>query len=298
MYKLLSSLLIGLSLGAIYSLMSISLVLVWRSTRVVNFAQAGQAIVSTYIAYEVVNRTGSFWLAFFVAIIAGAILGAIVDRYFMRPLFKRVNSGPIVAIAPVVATLGLLGILRAIVGFVWGVELKPIAPPVSLDGYSLGSEVLSFAPYNALVILIVVIVLIVLSLLFQKTNLGLSLRASAYSPEIARLSGIRVNEIRTLGWAIAGAAGAIAGILATPTSYLSPNSLDVLLVFGFAAAVIGGLESMVGAVVGGLVLGLGVTFVSNYVSTSLIFPTAFIFLIIILLVRPSGIIAGKGSRRA
>jgi branched-chain amino acid transport system permease protein len=124
------------------------------------------------------------------------------------------------------------------------------------------------------------------------------LRASAYSPEIARLSGVRVNEIRTLGWAIAGAAGAIAGILATPTSYLSPNSLDILLVFGFAAAVIGGLESMVGAVVGGVVLGLGVTFVANYVSTSLIFPTAFVFLIIILLVRPSGIVSGKRSRRA
>ena len=298
MYKLISSLLIGLSLGAIYSLMSISLVLVWRSTRVVNFAQAGQAIVSTYIAYEVVNRTGSFWLAFVVAILAGALLGAIVDRYFMRPLFKRVTSGPIVAIAPFVATLGLLGVLRAVVGFVWGVELKPIAPPVSLDGYSLGSEVLPFAPYNALVIAVVAIVLIVLSLLFQRTNLGLSLRASAYSPEIARLSGIRVNEIRTLGWAIAGAAGAIAGILATPTSYLSPNSLDILLVFGFAAAVIGGLESMIGAVVGGLVLGLGVTFVSNYVSTSLIFQTAFVFLIIILLVRPSGIVSGKRSRRA
>jgi branched-chain amino acid transport system permease protein len=298
MYKFISSLLIGLSLGAIYSLMSISLVLVWRSTRVVNFAQAGQAIVSTYIAYEVVNRTGSFWLAFIVAILAGALLGAIVDRYFMRPLFRRVASGPIVAIAPVVATLGLLGVLRAVVGFIWGVELKPIAAPVSLDGYNLGSEVLPFAPYNALVIVIVAIVLIVLSLLFQKTNLGLSLRASAYSPEIARLSGVRVNEIRTLGWAIAGAAGAIAGILATPTSYLSPNSLDILLVFGFAAAVIGGLESMVGAVAGGLVLGLGVTFVSNYVSTSLTFPTAFVFLIIILLVRPSGIVSGKRSRRA
>lgn len=296
--QFITAVLTSLSSGAIYALMSIALVLVWRSTRVVNFAQAGQAIVSTYIAYEVVNRTGSFWLAFVVAILAGALLGAIVDRYFMRPLFRRVASGPIVAIAPVVATLGLLGVLRAVVGFIWGVELKPIAAPVSLDGYSLGSEVLPFAPYNALVIVIVAIVLIVLSLLFQKTNLGLSLRASAYSPEIARLSGVRVNEIRTLGWAIAGAAGAIAGILATPTSYLSPNSLDILLVFGFAAAVIGGLESMVGAVAGGLVLGLGVTFVSNYVSTSLTFPTAFVFLIIILLVRPSGIVSGKRSRRA
>ena len=298
MLKLLNTILIGLSTGAIYSLMSISLVLVWRSTRVVNFAQAGQAVFSTYIAYEVSLRTGNFWLALFCAILSGALLGAFIDFFFMRMLFKHVASGPIRAIAPVVATLGLLGIIRSAVGYIWGVEVKPLEPPVSTDGIRIGSEVLPFSTYDALILLIVFVVLMILTFIFQRTSLGLSLKASAFSPEIARLSGVRVDLTRTVGWAIAGACGAIAGVLATPTSLLSPNSLDILLVFGFVAAVIGGLESMLGAVVGGIVLGLGVTFIANYVGSTLVFLSAFVFLIIILLVKPAGIISGKRSRNA
>jgi branched-chain amino acid transport system permease protein len=298
MLKLINTILIGLSTGAIYSLMSISLVLVWRSTRVVNFAQAGQAVFSTYIAYEVALRTGNFWLALFCAILSGALLGAFIDFFFMRTLFKRVTSGPIRAIAPVVATLGLLGILRSAVGYIWGVEVKPLQPPVSTDGIRIGSEVLPFSTYDALILLIVFIVLMTLTFVFQRTSLGLSLKASAFSPEIARLSGVRVDLTRTVGWAIAGACGAIAGVLATPTSLLSPNSLDILLVFGFVAAVIGGLESMLGAVIGGIILGLGVTFIANYVGSTLVFLSAFVFLIIVLLVRPAGIISGKRSRNA
>jgi len=298
MLKLLNTILIGLSTGAIYSLMSISLVLVWRSTRVVNFAQAGQAVFSTYIAYEVALRTGNFWLALFCAILSGALLGAFIDFFFMRTLFKRVTSGPIRAIAPVVATLGLLGIIRSAVGYIWGVEVKSLPAPVSTDGIKIGADVLPFSQYDALVLLIVFVVLMILTFIFQRTTLGLSLKASAFSPEIARLSGVRVDLTRTVGWAIAGACGAIAGVLATPNSLLSPNSLDILLVLGFAAAVIGGLESMLGAVVGGLILGLGVTFIANYVGSTLVFLSAFVFLIIILLVRPSGIISGKRSRNA
>jgi branched-chain amino acid transport system permease protein len=298
MLKLLNTILIGLSTGAIYSLMSISLVLVWRSTRVVNFAQAGQAVFSTYIAYEVSLRTGNFWLALFCAILSGALLGAFIDFFFMRMLFKHVTSGPIRAIAPVVATLGLLGIIKSAVGYIWGVEVKPLEPPVSTDGIRIGSEVLPFSTYDALILLIVFVVLMILTFIFQRTSLGLSLKASAFSPEIARLSGVRVDLTRTVGWAIAGACGAIAGVLATPTSLLSPNSLDVLLVFGFVAAVIGGLESMLGAVVGGILLGLGVTFIANYVGSTLVFLSAFVFLIIILLVKPAGLISGKRSRNA
>ena len=298
MLKLINTILIGLSTGAIYSLMSISLVLVWRSTRVVNFAQAGQAVFSTYIAYEVSLRTGNFWLALFCAILSGALLGAFIDFFFMRMLFKHVTSGPIRAIAPVVATLGLLGIIRSAVGYIWGVEVKPLQPPVSTDGIRIGSEVLPFSTYDALILLIVFVVLMILTFVFQRTSLGLSLKASAFSPEIARLSGVRVDLTRTVGWAIAGACGAIAGVLATPTSLLSPNSLDILLVFGFVAAVIGGLESMLGAVIGGIILGLGVTFIANYVGSTLVFLSAFVFLIIVLLVRPAGIISGKRSRNA
>lgn len=242
--QFITAVLTSLSSGAIYALMSIALVLVWRSTRVVNFAQAGQAVLTTYIGYEVIQRTGSYWIALVAAIISGALIGAFIDRFFMRPIFKRVTSGPIVLIAPVVATLGLLGIIQAIIGIVWGLNIQSIQTPVANDGFNVNGTVIAFSLFNAFVLGTVTLTMILLTLLFQKTNIGLALRASAYSPEIAKLSGIRVDAVRTLGWAIAGAAGGLAGMLYIPGASLDPNAMDVLLVFGFIAAVIGGLESM------------------------------------------------------
>jgi branched-chain amino acid transport system permease protein len=298
MNQFITAVLTSLSSGAIYALMSLSLVLVWRSTRVVNFAQAGQAVLTTYIGYAVIQKTGSYWIALLVAVLSGAVIGAIIDRFFMRPIFKRITSGPIVMIAPVVATLGLLGIIQAIIGFVWGLTNQSIETPVSNAGLSLNGTVVAFSLYNALVLVIVTLVMVLLTLLFQKTNIGLALRASAYSPEIAKLSGIKVDAVRTLGWAIAGAASGLAGMLYIPNTYLYPNAMDVLLVFGFIAAVIGGLESMAGAVAGAMVLGFAINFSTSYISTKLVFPTAFVVLILVLLVKPSGLFAAKKGRSA
>ena len=298
MTQFITAVLTSLSSGAIYALMALALVLVWRSTRVVNFAQAGQAVLTTYIGYEVIQRTGSYWIALVAAIISGAIIGAFIDRFFMRPIFKRVTSGPIVLIAPVVATLGLLGIIEAVIGIVWGLNNQSIEPPVSNAGLNVNGTVIAFSLFNVFVLGSVAIAMILLTLLFQKTNIGLALRASAYSPEISKLSGIRVDAVRTLGWAISGAAGGLAGMLYVPSTYLFPNVMDILLVFGFIAAVIGGLESMVGAVAGAMVLGFAINFVASYISTALVFPTAFVVLILVLLVRPSGLFAGKKGRSA
>lgn len=298
MSQFITAILTSLSSGAIYALMSLALVLVWRSTRVVNFAQAGQAVLTTYIGYAVIQKTGSYWIALIVAVISGALIGAIIDRFFMRPIFKRITSGPIVMIAPVVATLGLLGIIQAIIGLIWGLTNQSIETPVSNAGLNINGTVVAFSLYNALVLAIVTLVMVLLTLLFQKTNIGLALRASAYSPEIAKLSGIKVDAVRTLGWAISGAAGGLAGMLYIPNTYLYPNAMDVLLVFGFIAAVIGGLESMAGAVAGAMVLGFAINFSTSYISTKLVFPTAFVVLILVLLVRPSGLFAAKKGRSA
>ena len=298
MNQFITAILTSLSSGAIYALMSLALVLVWRSTRVVNFAQAGQAVLTTYIGYAVIQKTGSYWIALLVAVLSGALIGAIIDRVFMRPIFKRITSGPIVMIAPVVATLGLLGIIQAIIGFIWGLTNQSIETPVSNAGLNINGTVVAFSLYNALVLAIVTAVMILLTLLFQKTNIGLALRASAYSPEIAKLSGIKVDAVRTLGWAIAGAAGGMAGMLYIPNTYLYPNAMDVLLVFGFIAAVIGGLESMAGAVAGAMVLGFAINFSTTYISTKLVFPTAFVVLILVLLIKPSGLFAAKKGRSA
>lgn len=298
MQQFINTILIGISIGSIYSLMALALVLVWRSTRVVNFGQAGQAIVSTYVAWEVVNRSGSFFLAFILAVAIGGVLGGLIESGLMRTLFKHASEGPIAAVAPVIVTLGLLGVIRAVVGLIWSNEGKRFDSPVDASGFVIGDTTLPFSRLNLLIVVTAAVVMIVFSIIFQKTNLGLALRAAAYNPEIARLSGVRVSQTRTIGWVFAGAAGAVAGILVTPNDSLTPNSLDTLLVFGFVAAVIGGLESLVGAVVGGLVLGIGLSFVLIYLGTSLVFPTAFVVLVLVLLIKPSGIFGVKGARSA
>jgi len=297
MNQFITAVLTSLSSGAIYALMSISLVLVWRSTRVINFAQAGQAVLTTYIGYELTVRSGSYWIGLISAVLAGAIVGGIIDRFFMRPIFKRVKSGPIVMIAPVVATLGLLGLIQAVIGFIWGFTYQSIEAPVSTDGYNLFGTVIAFSPFNLIVLAVATIAMILLTLLFQKTNIGLALRASAFSPEIARLSGIKVDMVRTLGWAIAGSAGGMAGMLYVPGSFLHPNAMDVLLVFGFVAAVIGGLDSLFGAVAGAMILGFAINFATSYISYKLVFTTAFGLLILVLLIKPNGLFSSNKGRK-
>lgn len=297
MLKFITAVLTSLATGSIYALMSTALVLVWRSTRVINFAQAGQAVFTTYIGYEVTIRSGSYWIGVAAAIISGALVGAVIDRFFMRPIFKRIKSGPIVMIAPVVATLGLLGIIQAIIGFIWGLTYQSIPAPVSTDGYQIFGSTIAFSPFNLMVLIAVTISMLLLTLLFQRTNIGLALRASAYSPEIAKLSGIKVDAIRTLGWALAGAAGGLAGMLFIPSSYLYPNAMDVLLVFGFIAAVIGGLDSLFGAVAGAMILGFAINFATSYISSKLVFPMAFIILILVLLIKPGGIFSSVKGRK-
>ena len=302
MNQFLDMLMIGVSAASIYSLMAISMVLVWRSTRVVNFAQAGMALLSAYFGYELVGRIGNFWIALPLAMILGAAFSAFIEFVLMRTLQKHSAQGAIAAIAPIIATLGLLGLIRATIGFIWGHSDVQLEAPLSKVGYKVGENTIAMSPMALFVIGFVVLLMIIVSVIFQKTNIGLALRASAYAPEIAQLAGIRVSGIRTLGWAIAGAAGAAAGILQTVngTGALSPESLEfsLLLVFGFIAAVIGGLESLPGAVLGALILGLVLAFVQLYISGTLVFVVAFLLLLVVLVLRPQGFLGSKAGRRA
>jgi branched-chain amino acid transport system permease protein len=292
------TLLIGLSSGAIYSLMALALVLVWRSTRVINFAQSGQAVLSTYIGYEITLRTHNYWVSLPIAIIAGALLGSSIDLLFIRVLTKRVKSGPIAEIAPVIATLGLLGLIQSLIGLIWGNAFLQYPSPLSAKGFTFGTHTIPFSPQNAMIVLSSAAVLAVFGIIFKYTDLGLALRAASFQPEIAQLAGVRVARVRNIGWAFAGSAGAVAGAVITPTSTLSPNSLDLLFVSGFIAAVIGGLDSLIGAVVGGVVLGVGFSFILQYIGSSVTFLMGFIILMIVLLVRPRGIFGSKVGRHA
>ena len=302
MNQFLDMLMIGISAASIYSLMAISMVLVWRSTRVVNFAQAGMALLSSYIGYELFARVGNFWIALPLAMILGAAFSAFIEFVLMRTLQKHSAQGAIAAIAPIIATLGLLGLIRAGIGFIWGHGDVQLVAPLSKVGFKFGDTTIIMNPMSLFVLLFVIALMIIVSIIFQKTNIGLALRASAYAPEIAQLAGIRVSGIRTLGWAIAGAAGAAAGILQTVngTGALTPESLEfsLLLVFGFIAAVIGGLESLPGAVLGALILGLVLAAVQIYISGALVFIVAFLLLLLVLILRPQGFLGSKAGRRA
>ena len=302
MIQLLNTILIGVTSGAIYALMAMAIVLVWRSTRVINFAQAGLALASTYIGYEALQIVHNYWIALICAMFAGAAISAFIEIAFMRILLKHTSSGPIASVAPIIATLGLLGIIKALITMIWGGQDAVIKPPLSNTGFSIGTHTLVFSPMKLAIIISVALLVIVFSLIFQKTNIGLALRASAYAPEIARLAGVKVDLVRTLGWALSGASGAAAGLLLTSNGNgaFSPESLEfsLLLVSGFISAVIGGLDSLVGAVIGGIVSGLVISFVLMYISGSLFFIAPFVVLLLVLFVRPQGIIGVKAGRRA
>ena len=233
---------------------------------------------------------------------AGAAISAFIEITFMRILLKHTSSGPIASVAPIIATLGLLGIVKALITMIWGGQYVVISPPLSNVGFSIGPNTLVFSPMKLVIITSVTLLVAVFSILFQKTNIGLALRASAYAPEIARLAGVKVDLIRTLGWALSGASGAVAGLLLTSNGNgsFSPASMEfsLLLISGFIAAVIGGLDSLVGAVTGGIFLGLVTSFVLMYISGSLFFIAPFVVLLLVLFIRPQGIIGVKAGRRA
>jgi branched-chain amino acid transport system permease protein len=302
MFQLLNTLLIGITSGAIYALMALSIVLVWRSTRVINFAQAGQALTSTFIGYQTLAYVDSFWVALLVAMVGGALISALIEVTLMRVLLKHSSSGAIAGVAPIIATLGLLEVIQATITLIWGGADVLLKPPLSNVGFTIGTNTLVFSPMKLAIILIVLVLLALLSLIFQKTSIGLSLRAAAFSPELARLAGVRVDAVRTLGWALSGATGAVAGLLlvSNGNGSFSSASLEfsLLLISGFIAAVIGGLESVLGAVLGGLALGIITAFVLMYVSDSLFFIAPFVILLLVLFIRPQGILGKKGGRRA
>ncbi|CAN2218539.1 LivH Branched-chain amino acid ABC-type transport system, permease components [Candidatus Nanopelagicaceae bacterium] len=302
MFQFVNTLLIGITAGSIYALMAIAIVLVWRSTRVINFAQGGLALASSFVGAAVLEKTGSFWVSLPIAMIAGAIFSAGIEFFFLRPLLKRSGEKEQEIFLPIIATLGLLGIIKTILNFIYGDRIGVITPPLSDKGFIVSGESIALSPMRLLILGTVVVLMVFLTVIFQRTNLGLSLRASSFAPEISRLAGVRVDLIRTVGWAISGAAGATAGILQTTngSGSLSPESFEfsLLLVFGFVAAVIGGIESLVGAVLGGLTLGIILAIILMYIGGSLVFFAAFLILILVLLLRPQGIIGGKGSRRA
>jgi len=281
----------GVTNGAIFAAVGLALVLIWRATRILNFAQGAMAMISTYLAATVVEHHGSYWLAVAVALASGALIGAVVERLVVRPVERR---PPLNA---VIVTLGLLVVLEAVAGLVWGGGLRSFPAYFSQVGLRFGHRRVAFSDFDAYVLVAIIVVLGVLVVLFRFTDTGLRMRASAFEPEVARLLGVRVGRTLTLGWLLAAAVGALAGVLVAPRIFLSPNYMDAVFVYGFTSAVIGGLDSPPGAVVGGLVTGLALSYVGGYVGSSLEDLGALVILIAVLMVRPQGLFAPRAERR-
>jgi branched-chain amino acid transport system permease protein len=281
----------GISTGAVYAAVALALVLIWRATRIVNFAQGAMLMITTFIASAVINSTGSYWIGFVVALAAGLVLGAVVERLLIRP----VEGGP--PLNPVIVALGIYTLLVAIGGMIWGNTPRSFPAAFSLRGYRVGGTTLLFTPNDTFIVLLVLALSVVLAFLFRATPLGLQMRAAAFRPEVARLLGVRVGRMFALGWGLAAVAGALAGVLIAPSVFLGPNSFDPILISGFVAAVLGGLDSPPGAVVGGLVLGLALSYVSGYEGSALVPLAALVILVLVLMVRPTGLFASTVERR-
>ena len=281
----------GISTGAIYAAVALALVLIWRATRIVNFAQGGMLMITTFIASSVIASSGSYWLGFAVALASGLVLGGLVERVLIR----RVEGGP--PLNAVIVALGLLILLEAVAGMIWGNTPRSFPPAFSIQGYDVGGTRLLFSPNDLFTVLVVIAVAAGLAVLFRYTSLGLKMRAAALQPEVARLLGVRVGRMFTLGWAFAACVGSLAGLLVAPSVFVGPNQFDPILIFGFTAAVIGGLDSPPGAVVGGVLLGLVLSYVSGYEGASLVTLAALVVLIAVLMVRPGGLFSTRRERR-
>jgi branched-chain amino acid transport system permease protein len=289
--KFLNLTLNGVSIGAVYAAVALALVLIWRATRIVNFAQGAMLMITTFIAWAVNDATGSYVLAFFAALGAGLVFGAVVERVLIRPVERKPPLNP------VIVTLGLYTLLVAVAGMIWGTSPRSYPAAFSLRGYRVGHTTLLFTPNDTFIVGLVLAVAVILAILFRATTVGLQMRAAAFAPEVARLLGVRVGRMLTLGWALAAVAGALAGVLAAPSTFVAPNNFDPILISAFVAAVLGGLDSPPGAVIGGLALGLALSYVSGYEGSALEPLAALVILMVVLMIRPGGLFSASKERR-
>jgi len=280
----------GLSSGMIYAAIALSLVLIWRATRVLNFAQGGMAMFTTYLALLVIQQTGNYWLGFVVALAAGLVFGAVVERLVVRPVE---NKPPLNA---VIVTIGLLILIEGVAGMIYGGQYKSFPPGYSIVGLKVGSTSLGISRNDIFIAAAVLVAAAALYVIFTYTRAGLQMRASAFNPAVARLLGVRVGRLLTVGWALAGLIGALAGVLVTPSTFLFPNSMDSIFVLGFTAAVIGGLDSPVGAVAGGLILGVVLEY-TGYLGSDVVLLFGLAALIVVLMIKPSGLFSTTATRR-
>jgi branched-chain amino acid transport system permease protein len=281
----------GLASGAIYASLALALVLIYRSTDVINFAQGEMATFTTYVAWSLMDHGVSYWPAFVLTLLIAFGGGVAVERTLIRP----VESRPEIVI--VIVTIGLLIAVNALTGWIWGAEVKAFDSPFPNTTWEVGGVSISVQDVGTLGVCLLTV--LVLWAFFRFTSLGLAMRAVAVNAQASRLLGVRVGWMLALGWGFAAVLGAVAGMMAAPTVFLDPNMMLVILIYAFAAAVLGGIESPIGAVVGGLALGVVINLLGAYVDfvgSELRLPTALGVLLLVLIVRPQGLFGHAAPR--
>jgi branched-chain amino acid transport system permease protein len=274
----------GLANGSIYASVALALVMIYQATDVVNFAQGEMAMFSTYLAWTLINTGLPYWAAFFLTVGLSFVGGLVIERLIIRP----VESAPILTI--VIVCIGLLVILNSIAGWVYSYLIKPFPSPFPKQPLKIGNIVLGFHDLGAIGVTLIMLVL--LYLFFRYTTLGLTLRAAAQNPGSSRLVGIRVSRMLMLGWGLAAALGAVAGMMVAPVVFLDPNMMGGILIYAFASATLGGFTSPGGAVLGGLIVGVTENLVGTYVwfiGPKLKFTVALFLIIGVLLIKPTGL---------
>jgi branched-chain amino acid transport system permease protein len=288
MHELLQQVFSGLAAGSIYASVALALVMIYRSTDLVNFAQGEMAMFSTYIAWTLVNAGLPFWGAFAITLVVSFLGGMLIERALIRP----VENAPV--LAAVVVTIALLLIFNSVAGWIYSYTVQDFPSPFP-DRPVFGALITT---RDLGVIAVTLIMLLLLFLFFRFTSTGLAMRAAAQNPASARLCGIRVGHMLAIGWGLAAAIGATAGIMVAPVLFLDPNMMGGVLLYAFAGALLGGITSPVGGVIGGLVVGVTENLVGTYLIASQLKLTVALALIVLVLVfKPNGLFGTAIVRR-
>lgn len=274
----------GIATGSVYALVALAIVLIFRSTGLVNLAQGEMAMFSTFVAWQLNDWGLNIWLALIITMVLSFVAGMAIQRVIIRPVQHASE------LTIVIVTLGLFLAFNSLAGWIWGYLVKSFPDPFPSRIWEIGNVRLTASTLGTFVVMLVLAA--ALFVLFQFTKVGLAMRAVAYNVESSRLVGIRVNEMLMLGWGLAAALGAAAGVFIAPKLFLDPNLMFGVLIYAIAAAAVGGLDSPVGAVIGGVSIGVVENLAGSYigfVGTDLKILVPLVLIVIVLLLRPEGL---------
>ena len=280
----------GISIGSVYAIIALAIVLIYRSTRTVNFAQGELAMFTTFISWSFLLRM-DFWPALLLTVLVAFAIGAALEIVVMRPVesASHLNS--------IVVTLGLLAIFNSLALWRYGPLPKVLEKPAVFTGAPLEVGAVTISRLNIGILSMALLIMLALFLLFNYTKLGLAMRATAQNANASRLVGINVSRMLALGWGLSAAVGAIAGMLTAASLSLSVDMMFSILIFAFAGAVLGGLDSPGGAIIGGLCVGIIQALAGTYISSQIDVMVAFLVIIAVLMVRPTGLFGRPIVRR-